>query len=302
MMLKGVGLVVVAVLCCWGCSKGSDNRIDDLASRQAEHGQKIAELSSKVDSVDAKLASIEKSINTLLGGGAGADASGGAGVTGSSTFAKTDEYKTLMNQMALLQQQVGVVQEALGGFQKERRETQELASLRDRGGAFRAMSEPEEISRRLDILAKNFSGKIPEGARRNQFVAELESLKAKFSATLSPDEKLAQARNLLTDQLNAAEDDRQRQRLERQLQELDQAQGVEQIEQQADRMLQFQKMREIGEFTQKYNIPEETVRDSGLVSFGGRGGPGEGGRGFRGPGGGAPGGAGPGGGGPGGGR
>ena len=296
MIGRALGLVLVAVLCCWGCSKGDDTRVDDLISRQAEHGQKIAELSSKVDRVDAKLADIEKGINMLLGGGAGADASAGAGVTGSSTFAKTDEYKELMNQVALLQQQVGVVQEELGGFQRERRETQELAALRDRGGAFRAMGDAQELSRRLDILAKNFSGKIPDATKRNQFIGELESLKAKFSATLSPDEKLAQARNLLTERLNAAEDERERQRLERQLQQLDQVQGVEQMEEQADRMLQFERMREIGEMTQKYNIPDETVRDSGLVSFGGRGG----GPGFmgggRGPGGGGPGGRGPGGG------
>lgn len=269
MIVRGLGLVVVAALCCWGCSKGNDNRVDELISRQAEHGQKIAEMSSKVDNVDARLADIEKGIGMLLGGGSGADASGASQVTGSSTFAKTDEYKNLMNQMALLQQQVGVVQEALGGFQKERQNSRELAALRDRGSAFRAMSEPEELSRRLDILAKNFSGKIPDATKRNQFVGELESLKAKFSASLSPDEKLAQARNLLTQRLNAAEDQRERERLERQLQQLDQVQGVQQMEEQADRMLQFERMREIGELTQKYNIPDETVRDSGLVSFGG---------------------------------
>ncbi len=294
MIVKWLGLVVVAALCCWGCSKGSDNRIGDLLSRQGEHAQKITEIAKKVDGVDVKLSNIEKGINALLGGGAGADAGGGSRVIGSSTFAKTDEYKNIMNQIALLQEQVGVVQGELGGFQEGTRQSRELAALRDRGGAFRAMSEPQELARRLDILAKNFSGKIPEGAKRNQFISELGALKSKYSASLSPDEKLAQARNLLTERLNSAQDERETERLQRQLEQLDQAQGAQEIEQQADRLLQFQKVREIGELTQKYSIPEDTVRDSGLVTFGG-GGPGGFMGGGRGPGGGGPGGRGPGG-------
>jgi hypothetical protein len=288
MIIRGLGLVVVAALCCWGCSKGSDSRIGDLLSRQGEHAQKITEIAKKVDGVDVKLSNIEKGINALLGGGAGADAGGGSRVIGSSTFAKTEEYKNIMNQIALLQEQAGVVQGELGGFQEGKRQSRELEALRDRGGAFRAMSEPQELTRRLDILAKNFSGK------RNQFVSELEALKSKFSASLSPDEKLAQARNLLTERLNSSQDERETGRLQRQLEELDQAQGAQQIEEQADRLLQFQKMREIGELTQKYSIPEETVRDSGLATFG-RGGPGGFMGGGRGPGGGGPGGRGPGG-------
>jgi hypothetical protein len=276
MVLKWFGLVVGAALCCGGCSKGGGNRVNDLLSRQEEHARQISQMSKKVDSVDEKLTNIEKSINALLGVGSGTDSAKGGGPRATSTFSSTEEYKNIMRQMDVLQQQVAVVQGEFVGFQNEERQASEQQALRDRGAAWRAMTQPEELTRRLDLLAKNFSGKIADGATRKQFVSDVEAMKAQYSATLSPDEKREEARKLLTEQMSSAQNDRETGRLERQMQELDSAQGAQQMEERADRVIQFQRMRELGELTRKYNIPDETVRDSGLVSFGRGGGPGSG--------------------------
>jgi len=262
--------------------KGGDSgRVEDLLSGQEEHARQIAEMSKKVDSVDEKLSNIEKSINALLGVGSGASSAKGDGLAVSSTFAKTEEYKDIMGQIGVLQEQVAVVQGEFTGFDNERRETTEREALRDRGAAFRAMSQPQELSRRLDILAKNFSGNIADSATRSQFVNDVEAMKARYSTSLSTQEKFAEARSLLTEAINSSDSDRAREWLERQLQELDGAQAGEQVEERVNRVIQFQRMREIGEMTRKYNIPEETVRDSGIISFGGRGMPGFGRRGGR---------------------
>jgi hypothetical protein len=267
MRLKWLGLAVAGASLCGGCLKNDGSRVDDLISRQSEQAQSISQLSEKVNSVEAKLANIEKGISVLLGGGSVGAAGKVSGPMVSSSFAKTEEYKNIMNQIALLQEQVVVVQGVLTGFHEERQENRELEELRDRGAAFRAMNEPQELTRRLDILAKNFSGKIPDAAVRNQFVNEIGGLKARYTAPMSPEQKKGEAQRLLTEAMNAVDNDRARGWLEAQLRSLDEQDNPEEIEERVNRTVQFQRMREIGELTRRYNIPAETVRDSGLVSF-----------------------------------
>jgi hypothetical protein len=110
-----------------------------------------------------------------------------------------------------------------------------------------------------------------DAATRSQFLSDIEDVKARYSAGLSPQQEQVEARRLITEAMNSIEDERMRGWMERQLQSLDEASG-EQLDERVDRALQMQKMREIGEFTRKYNIPSEVVTDSGLISFGGRGG------------------------------
>ncbi len=272
MVLKWLGLVAVAALCFCGCLKRSGSNVEDLLSSQERHAQQISEMSKKVDSVDEKLSAIEKSINALLAAGSGTASTSGDSLAASSSFAETEEYKDIMRQIGVLQEQVGVVQGEFAGFQNEEQQAREVATLRDRGSAWRAMGDPEEMSRRMDILVKNFSGKIADRAARDRFISDVESLKAKYSASLSLEQKRAEARALISQAVESSDNDRFRERLESQLRSLDEEQNAEQLEERVDRVLQFQRMREIGEVVQKYNIPEETVRDSGLMSFG-RGGP-----------------------------
>jgi len=259
---------------------GDGNRVDGLLAEQNEHSRQIAQMSNKIDAVDEKLSEIQKSVNALLSAGSGTSSAKGQELVVAPGFASTQEYQGLIGLMDALQEEVTNVQGDFVGFQDDRKAASELEALRDRRGAFEAMGQPGEMSRRLDFLVKNFSGNIADPATRSQFVQDVETMKASYFASLSPEEKLQRVRALLSESVNdAGSDDRRRGMVERQLRSLDEADNAEELGERVDRILQFQKMREIGEMTRKYNIPEETVRDSGLVSFGGRGGPGFMGRG-----------------------
>lgn len=287
MLLKLVALLVGAALCFSGCGKsGNGSRVARLLEEQEEHARQIAEMSKQIDTVDERLSQIQESLEAFLGGGGTAlSEEKGPELIVAPDFASTAEYKTLLQLMGSLQERVVSVQGDFVRFQDEQKAAAELAALRDRGGAFEALNQPGEMSRRLDILMKNFSGSIPDGATRGQFMQDVEALKSSLFATLSPEEKLQRARDLITQNMSSVTDERMRGMMERQLQSLDEAQGDE-LNERVDRMLQFQTMRQIGELTQKYNIPQETIRDSGIVSFGGRGGAGGGVPGFMGAGGG----------------
>jgi len=277
MVLRLFALVAVATLCCSGCLKGGGSRVDDLLSRQEQHARQISQMSKKIDTVDEKLSGIQESVNALLGAGSGTSSAKGQELVVASDFASTQEYQDIMQLMGVLQEQVAMVQGDFAGFQDNQRVARELEVLRDRGAAFQALGQPGEMSRRLDLLVRNFSGNIADAATKSQFLQDVETTKASFFTSLSPEEKLQRARALLSESINNADpDDRRRGMLERQLRSLDEADNAEELGERVDRFLQFQRMRELGEMTQKYNIPEDVVRDSGLVSFGGRGGPGMG--------------------------
>ena len=273
MLLKRLLPMVFAALLLWGCAKsGDEKRVAELLDAQANQTRQMSQMSKRIDSVDAKLTSIEKSVNALLGASAVGGPEGAAQLKVKSDFAETKEYQDIMSEIALLNERVGGVQEGFTGFQEEQREIRGREALRDRGAAWRAMGDPKELSRRMDILATNFSGKIADPTTRTQFVQEVENLKGKYSAAVSPQEKEAEARALLTEAINAAESDRARGWMERQLQSLDEA-NPQELEERVNRVVQMQRMREIGELARKYEIPAETMRDSGLISFGGPGGP-----------------------------
>ena len=275
MVLRLLALLVTAALCFSGCGKsGNGSRVTQLLQEQEEHARQIAAMSKQIDNVDERLSQIQESLEEFLGGGGTAlSQAKGPDLIVAPNFAASAEYKTLVQLMGTLQERVVSVQGDFVRFQDEQKSAAELAALRDREGAFNALNQPGEMSRRLDILVKNFSGSIPDGATKGQFLQDVETLKASVFATLSPQEKLQRARDLITNNMASVTDERMRGMMERQLQSLEEAQGDE-LNERVDRMLQFQTMRQIGELTQKYNIPQETIRDSGIVSFGGRGGPG----------------------------
>jgi len=275
MLIKRSGIAVILALCCWGCKDGSNEQpVRELLSRQKENAESISQMSKKIEAADEKLSAIERRINALLAGGGAAEPTEKRQVFVSSNFASTKEYQDVLRQIALLQEQVVSVQGEVTGFRTEEAGSGEREALRDRGAAWRALSDPQELSRRLDILANNFSGRIADPTTKQQFLADMEEMKKRYSAALSPEQKAEEARAMVSRALEGMPDDRRREFVERQLRSLDEADSADQLAEQVDRIIQFQRMREIGDLGRKYNIPEEVIRDSGLVSFGREGPPG----------------------------
>lgn len=266
MLLKSLGLLIVSVLCCWGCAKTGDNKwIDKLTDEQAKHARRISQMSKEIDSVDQKLSNIEKSISNFVRSGSGTPSAKGQDLAVASDFASTAEYVKIIRQIGLLQEQLAMVQEEFVGVRDKQKEAKEQEVLRDREGAMRAISQPEELSRRLDILVKNFSGTIADPVTRDQFVSDVENMKAGYFTSLSQEEKRQTARAILSETSNAATNDRLKRMLERQLRSLDEPGNGSELEERVNRVLQFQRMQEITSLARRYDIPRDVVTNSGLI-------------------------------------
>ena len=133
------------------------------------------------------------------------------------------------------------------------------------------MGEPDEVSRRLDILLENFSGNIEDPVARDAFAAEVEEMKSRYLTPLSTEQKREQARTAIVEARDLMPDERSQRWLDEQLKALDEATNPLEAGMRVNITLQLQKIREMGELAQRYNIPGQVMRDSGLLSLPGGG-------------------------------
>ena len=88
---------------------------------------------------------------------------------------------------------------------------------------------------------------------------------------LSTEQKREQARTAIVEARDLMPDERSQRWLDEQLKALDEATNPLEAGMRVNITLQLQKIREMGELAQRYNIPGQVMRDSGLLSLPGGG-------------------------------
>jgi hypothetical protein len=264
--------IATAFLIAVGCQKEpSEEHLLEIAVKLEKQQRQLDRIDTAVESIGEELREIQE---RFPAGPVVEEA--GAAVTASeeASFASGREYQDLMGQIAVVQSQLlSLEQEFLTFRQGEEqvRERKEKEALRDQGTAWRAMGEPDEVSRRLDILLENFSGNIEDPVARDAFAAEVEEMKSRYLTPLSPEQKREQARAAIVGAMDLMTDERSQRWLEEQLRTFDEATNPLEVGMRVNVTLQLQRIREMGELAQRYNIPGQVMRDSGLLSLPGGG-------------------------------
>ncbi len=266
--------IAAALVFALGCQKEpSDERFVEIAVKLEKQQKQLDRIDRAVQSIGKRLREIEE---RLLAGPAVGEAGSKAasGEEKEASLASARQYQDIMGQMVVVQSQLlSLEQEFLRYRQGEEqvRKRQEKEALRDQGAAWRAMGEPDEVSRRLDILLKDFSGDIEDPLAREAFAAEVEKMKSKYSTPLSPEQKREQARTAIVEAMNLMPDERSKTWLDEQLRAFDDATNPLEVGMRVNVTLQLQRIREMGELAQKYDIPAQAMRDSGLLFLPGGG-------------------------------
>jgi hypothetical protein len=264
--------IATAFLIVVGCRKEpSEEHLVEIAVKLEKQQRQLDRIDTAVESIGEGLREIQE----RLPAGPAVEGAGTA-VTPSeeASFASGREYQHIMGQIAVVQSQLlNLEQEFLTFRQGEEqvRERKEKEALRDQGAAWRAMGEPDELSRRLDILLENFSGNIEDPLVREAFAAEVEEMKSRYSTPLSPEQKREQARTAIVEAMDIMPDERSKTWLDEQLRAFDEASNPLEIGMRVNVTLQLQRIREMGELAQKYDIPAQAMRDSGLLFLPGGG-------------------------------
>lgn len=267
-------LVAAGLLIAVGCQKEtSDEHLVEIAVKLEKQQRQLDGIDTAVQSIPERFHKIKESLLTPpTVGKAGPEAGKGEGQPTSSVSSK--EYQDIMGQIAVVQSQLVSLQEEilmLRQGQDQVRKRREREALRDQGAAWRAMGEPDELCRRLDLLANDFSEKIDDPVSRDAFAVEVEEMKSRYSTPLSAEEKREQARTAIVEAMDLMPDERSKTWLDEQLRQFDEATNPLEIGMRVNVTLQFQKIREMGELAQRYNIPGQVMRDSGLLSLPGEG-------------------------------
>ncbi len=279
-----VGLAAF-LLALVGCEeKTFDQRLVDITVKQGEHEDQISRIATRIEGVDRRLEEIQQTLEKIP------PASGAPEpvkvVEEEATepevveFKDTPEYKQIVAQLSTIQQQLNLTRSGVEKAQQDAASERERAQLRDPRQAMSAMTNPQEMNKRLDLLLQNFGQKIQDPQKRQQFEADLNRFRQSLSGSRSAQDLYAQIADDLNERLLNEENERSRERIQRELQSLESASG-EDLEGRLDRYQRMQTFRQIRDLTTTYNIPRETLQDSGLPAMGRGSGPSRGGRGDR---------------------
>lgn len=270
MLLRHLWVLVTVVGCLMlvGCQKKtSDEQLVEIAVKLEKQQSQLDRIDRAVESIGERFHELETSrvAGPAVGGAAPTAAVGEAKEAG---FRTGREYQDIMGQIAVIQSQlINLEQEFLSFRQGEEkvRKRRERELLRDQGAAWRAMGEPDELSRRLDGLLTTFSGSLEDPLTRDAFAADVEEMKSRYSVPLSAEQKREQARTAIVEAMDIMPDDQSRKWLEGELRAFDEATNPLEVATRVTVTLQLQRMREMGELAQRYNIPAQVMRDAGLL-------------------------------------
>lgn len=265
-----VAFIAAVSLIVLGCRKEeSKSPFLEITVSLEKQQRQLDRIDTTLQSVGERLREMEPRVpDSYAVGEAAPNSAGGEGKKASPTSVK--EYHDIMGQIAVIQSQLISLEQEILAFRQGQEQVgkrQEQEALRDQGAAWRAMGEPDELSRRLDILLKNFSEDIDDPLTRDAFAAEVEEMKSRYSIPLSAEQKREQARAAIVGAMDIMPDDRSKKWLEEQLTAFDQAANPIDLAARVHITLQLQRMREVGELAQQYNIPAQAMRDSGLISL-----------------------------------
>ena len=286
-MNKCVILALATAFLLAGCGrKDYDQGVVDIAIGQKKQDAEINQIATRIEGVDKRLNEIQQSIQKIAPPAGSAEpattAEGESEGPKEVEFKDAPEYKQIVARLTSLQQQLNLTRSGLSETRDTLATEREREALLDPRQAMQAMTDPQELDRRLDLLARNFGGRIEDVGRRQQFQADVQQLRQSLT-NVSRQEQYERVVNDLTQRLNAEQaDSRAREWIDRQIQDLQAASGQE-LEGRLERYQRMQTVRQVRDLAQQYDIPREVLQESGLPAmgrgdFGARGDRGQGGR------------------------
>ncbi|MBN1917336.1 MAG: hypothetical protein JW889_05460 [Verrucomicrobia bacterium] len=271
MTIAAIGLAVVLA----GCSSNR-KAMDDLREEQrrtlgqlnrlsADLNNLRQELIRQADGLGTNIALLSSRVDMLEMGG------GSTGVRSAVPDAVPDgddDRQAIPVEARTFEELARRVAELEADFLRFRSETvasQEEQLLRDPQETFRAITDPEKISWRLDRFAKVWTEQTDDEATRQAFQADVASIEEQIlsMAKMPRDEAVAHYRAKLAERSAAETNDRMRRWFDSQVQMLDRAEPTH-VENQLSVFRRYDTILALKNLADKYEISADVMRDNGL--------------------------------------
>jgi Trp operon repressor len=125
------------------------------------------------------------------------------------------------------------------------------------------MQNPDVMNKNLDTFAAEYSKRIEDPIQKSEFEQDIANLKEMVGKIDDPD-LYDYVYNGLATRLAEATSERQQERYTRMMESLENTQNEEELQERLTRYATFGNMREIRNISEKYNIPNRTLREYGL--------------------------------------
>ena len=257
MTQKGLATAVVAATLCTlgGCGREkSDERLIEIAVKVEKQQQAIERVTAMIQGIDKRLEEIEKSREN-------ASVSPGPPQTAPKD---TPETPKIARSLSGILQQLNLTPNLLAEAQENIQDYAE--QLMQSAATWRAMGEPQDLCRRLDVLVENFSATVGNPTLREKLAGDVEWLKKRFLAPLTPEQQREQARTMTLEAIRMmSHEEQSRQWLQSQLRALDEATNPMEVAARVNVTLELWKTWQVRELARTHNIPPDMMEQSGLT-------------------------------------
>lgn len=262
-------------------NSGRLEKIDrDLAANSAAISELKSEIASHISSLQSEISAVKNIVEKSVSKSPVAST---AGVEeGMIMGLPEDQIESISMTVSAIASNLEGITNELAALKADlntlTRANREVAQREERQRNWEELNDPQKLGEKLDAFTQKQSEKLLETGRSGEFQADMANLKTALTAQYSTDELALKYKNELKARMEETTDERMKEFLTRQLENLQSATG-DQLTEIVNNMRRFDTMRQIGEVARKYDISREDLQASGLISFGGFGGGGrEGGR------------------------
>jgi hypothetical protein len=239
MLTKWLGntLATASFLILLGCGeKGADQRLVEIVVKQAKQEKAMNRMASRMEGIERTLREIQESLRGNIAASVRtepAEATKGRAVD----FRNTPEYTQMAAALSAIQQRLNLAESAPLMTKEDRAEALELVQRKEAVTQFnmelKSIYNPEAMRETLEIIVENHAQDIDAPVRRQEFDADIEQLRKINSDDTTQEELYDHLVSDLRQRLDASQDQRAREWLQRQLSELETASADE-----LDRVLQ----------------------------------------------------------------
>lgn len=250
--------ICLFVLTLPGCGDRSfeRERLVEMSVKLEKNSTRIKELSLGLDGVNARLATIESSLQKL------ASASSPSGLAVAPAEGSAD-LESISKQVAVLMEELSATNEELASAKGAMEKIAAKASEpRDIGKAlFKVAGDPQKFAEGIDKLVERVSPRIEDAATRQNFEAEVAQLRDLVLNPSSPEELYEELHSIHLEKLNAVTNENDRRAIVEAMRRLENCSEQELQE----RLAQYGRERTLGEFFRIVKTPRYGMQREDLV-------------------------------------
>ena len=259
LMVLIIVLVIIQMLS--GNGAKTNTALERIETGQQDLEQTLAKVNTRINKLqrgvnELKSASVEQQNRMYMASMAMDDIDSSETDTGADTIIAKATIQELQAQLIEMNESMESLNDQLSN-------TRRTMNRRTVFETWENMQKPDVMTKNIDAFATEYAKRIEDPAQQTEFQQDIDKLKEMIGKIDDPD-LYDHVYNRLTARMEEATDERRKDRYSRMIDSLENAENDEELQERLTRYATFGNMQQIRTISEKYNIPNRTLREYGL--------------------------------------